>query len=292
MLGYMRPEIPELKVKDYHLFRSYYCGVCHGIKDCGGRACCLALSYDATLLALVDSLYGGESQAERRRCLANPLRREMVQKSVGVDFAADVNLLYAHLKCVDDVADEGTMKSRLAERFLRKAARKAAQRHPALYETSAKELKELAQLEKEGCDQADLPANTSGRMLGEAFAALPQATPRDGEALRWLGLHIGRFVYFCDTLEDAPEDDQKGNYNVFLRAYGSVENMQAAREEVEMLLFHSIAEADKALMLLPERPVKELVRNVTVEHAGRLAVALLNGESSRDQEQRMSLALG
>ena len=31
MFGYIVPEKPEMKIKEYELFRAYYCGVCRSI---------------------------------------------------------------------------------------------------------------------------------------------------------------------------------------------------------------------------------------------------------------------
>jgi hypothetical protein len=36
MFGFVRPYKDELKVKDYELFKSVYCGLCHSLKKrCG-----------------------------------------------------------------------------------------------------------------------------------------------------------------------------------------------------------------------------------------------------------------
>lgn len=280
MFGYMRPEIAELKVKEYNIFRAHYCGVCHAMKGAGGRKACLALSYDATLLALTGALYS-ETRAEPARCIGNPFRHVMRQWGEAIDFAAEINIFYGHLKCLDDLADEGSFRGRVGERFLRKSAGNLMKTRPALVETTRKELAQLEILERDGCDQPDLPASASGRALAEAFAALP-GTARDEEALRWLGLHVGRFVYFCDAIEDALEDEKAGRYNPFLSVYGSAEAALAQKAELEMLLYYSIGEAEKALDLLRERSLKTILRNIIVEHGSRLTQRLLSG---REEEK-------
>ena len=38
MFGFVRPYKDELKVKDYELFRSVYCGLCHSLESAAYRA--------------------------------------------------------------------------------------------------------------------------------------------------------------------------------------------------------------------------------------------------------------
>lgn len=283
MFGYMRPEISELKVREYNSFRAHYCGVCHAMKRYGGRHSSLALSYDATLLALTGALYRPGDIAQGR-CIGNSLRRVMLQTGEATDYAADINLLYAHLKCQDDVADEGSLKGRVGEWLLRKAAAQVAGRRPDLAKATQVRLADLAEMERERCDQPDLPASASGQALAEAFAALPGGK-RDEEALRWLGLHVGRFVYFCDAIEDAEQDAKEGGYNVLLQAYHSPGALTEHRGELEMLLYYSIGEAEKAITLLPERPIKTLIHNIAVLHAARLAEQLLSGRTAEKPQK-------
>ena len=51
MFGYIRPNKPELLVKEYDLYKSAYCGLCKRMGKDYGRLSRLALSYDGTFLA-------------------------------------------------------------------------------------------------------------------------------------------------------------------------------------------------------------------------------------------------
>jgi hypothetical protein len=64
MLGYIVPDKPELKVREYELYTGYYCGICKSIERRYGQVPRMALNYDSVFLALViASLY---PQQERR----------------------------------------------------------------------------------------------------------------------------------------------------------------------------------------------------------------------------------
>ena len=53
MFGYIRPNKPELLVKEYDLYKSAYCGLCKRMGKDYGRLSRLALSYDGTFLAML-----------------------------------------------------------------------------------------------------------------------------------------------------------------------------------------------------------------------------------------------
>ena len=69
MFGYVTANEPELKVKDYHKYKAYYCGLCQSLKRQYGSAGQLTLAYDMTfVIILLTSLYESETKAESHRC--------------------------------------------------------------------------------------------------------------------------------------------------------------------------------------------------------------------------------
>ena len=73
MFGYVRPYRPELKCKDFDLYRATYCGLCRCLRRRYGLIAPMFLNFDFTFLALV--LWEGEERWEpcQGRCHANPL---------------------------------------------------------------------------------------------------------------------------------------------------------------------------------------------------------------------------
>lgn len=65
MFGYILPDKPELKIKEYELYRAYYCGVCRAIKRRHGNIPRLTLTYDITFLALFYRLLSKNSRIIR-----------------------------------------------------------------------------------------------------------------------------------------------------------------------------------------------------------------------------------
>ena len=76
MFGYVRPCVPELRVRENEIYRAAYCTLCRTLGRRYGLLARLTLSYDFTFLALLRlGLLPSCSGFEQRRCVANPLKR-------------------------------------------------------------------------------------------------------------------------------------------------------------------------------------------------------------------------
>ena len=60
MFGYVLPDKPNMFVRDYTLFRAYYCGLCHAMKKEAGQISRLSVNYDAAFISLLFSDIRGE----------------------------------------------------------------------------------------------------------------------------------------------------------------------------------------------------------------------------------------
>ena len=58
MFGYIVMNKPEIKFKDFDLYRSFYCGLCRELKSKYGISGQISLTYDMTFaIILLSSLY-------------------------------------------------------------------------------------------------------------------------------------------------------------------------------------------------------------------------------------------
>ena len=79
MFGYVKPDIPELKVKDNELYKATYCGLCKTMGKCTGCISRLTLNYDFVFLALVRMvLENVKGNVRMRRCMLHPLKKRPV----------------------------------------------------------------------------------------------------------------------------------------------------------------------------------------------------------------------
>lgn len=219
MFGYILPAKPEMKVREWTLYRAYYCGLCKELKREYGFTARLFLNYDLVLPAiLTDSLTGRPMQCRAERCIANPVeKRCMCQTSPGLALAADALILSVYYKLADDLQDEKLLRripSLLAKPFLARMRKKAAMRRPQLDGVLAAQSAAQAALEKRLCTQSDEAAEPTGLMTAEIFSLCAQSEHED-KLLRRLGLFMGKIIYYLDAAEDYEKDAKRGSYNVF-----------------------------------------------------------------------------
>ncbi|MFR9160056.1 MAG: DUF5685 family protein [Ruthenibacterium lactatiformans] len=105
MFGYVLPLTAELKVREWHAYRAYYCGLCKELKREYGFLSRFLLNYDLVLPALRRC---GRPQAHMcpERCMANPVENGRCAKAPRALPAADALVLTVYYKLADDLADE------------------------------------------------------------------------------------------------------------------------------------------------------------------------------------------
>ena len=53
MFGYVTVNKPEIKFKDFDMYRSFYCGLCRELKERYGLSGQITLTYDMTFVILL-----------------------------------------------------------------------------------------------------------------------------------------------------------------------------------------------------------------------------------------------
>jgi hypothetical protein len=175
MFGYVRPYKDELKVKDYELFKSVYCGLCHSLKKRCGIAGRFIINYDFTFLALLLSHKEKDCSASCKSCIAAPFKgRKAIKSNKILDECADMSIILSYWKLKDGIRDEAFFKSlafRLGALALRRGNKKAEKNIPDFAESCKKLLGELNMLEAAGCSELDEVADKFARLLESAAGA-------------------------------------------------------------------------------------------------------------------------
>ncbi len=276
MFGYIRPHISELKVKEYALYRSVYCGICRSMCKQTGCVSCLALSYDSVLLALVSMDATQEAhQIQPRRCLVHPFKkRDMLEPCQATYYAAGVQTTLLHHQLCDHRSDErgwhrlgATLASPLGRRWYRRS-----NLDPALCDAIADSMEAQSRLEKEGCDSPDAAAEPTGNMMSCVFTHTA-TDPVQQRILAGFGYHLGKCIYWMDAIDDYEKDKKHNRYNPFLLTGEAVKENLHIRTAMRLELDH----AAKAYALLPctDRGVRAIVENILYEGLPRKIDALL-----------------
>lgn len=270
MFGYIVPEKPEMKIKEYELFRAYYCGVCRSIGKRHGQLSRLSLNYDSAFLAvLLSAVDNGKVKALKKRCIAHPVeKRHMVCDSGIVDYASDINILLAYYNLEDKKRDDGKFVPKAAMLLLKRTFRKLRKQYSAKCSVIEERLKDLEQLEKSHCPSMDMAAEPFARLMEEVTAYEPLSKDEKREkALRWIGYNLGKWIYLLDAFDDLEKDILSGSYNplVYQYRYGGqdiAEFKQSILDRVEFNLTYSLGEISKAFELLDVKINKGILENI------------------------------
>ena len=271
MFGFVKPLVPELKVKDSDFYKSVYCGLCRSMSRHTGGISTFTLSYDMTFFALCRmALSDTELSFERIRCKAHPMKKRTVcRDNAELEFAARASGVLVYYNCKDNIADEKGLKRTLYKLLLpyaRRINKKAAL--PDISERTEKYLCELSALEKENCPRPDEVADVFGKLLGELIAFGYEG--ERASVAREIGFHTGRWVYLADAVCDYKKDLKEGKYNPFIFAF---ETSEAAEKylssDVSDILTLELCALDRAIALIDPPKADGIMRCITnIVHGG------------------------
>lgn len=257
MFGYVVPNKPEMKIREYTLYRSYYCGLCRELKSRYGRPGQMTLSYDTTFLAfLLTSLYEPEEEEKSMvRCMAHPLEKQPAVRNEFTAYAADINIILSYYSCEDDWNDEKKLRKKFLARALKGRDRRAEGIYPEKAKVITDKLDELHRYESEGCADLDLVAGCFGSIMAEIFACRKDEWE---STLRRFGFFLGKYIYILDAYDDLDEDAADGSYNPLLRH----RDEPGFEKWVKQILTMMMAECSSSFELLPIVNNVAILRNI------------------------------
>lgn len=256
MFGYIVVNRDELKIKDYNLYRSFYCGLCQELKNTYGRSGQISLSYDMTfLILLLTALYESKNQKSFCKCIAHPFEKHPVSTNEFTSYAADMNLILTYYKCLDDWQDEKKAGRRLYAQALHGKMKTLTKKYPEKTRIIAENLNAINACEKRGETDLDTVSGYFGAIMAAVFACREDEWE---ETLREMGFFFGKFIYLMDAYEDLEEDRKKGCYNPFIPLSGDAD----FEEKTGQILTMMMAECCRAFERLPILSYTDILRNI------------------------------
>ena len=236
MLGYVIADKPELKMREYEVYSGYYCGVCKSIGRRYGQLPRMVLSYDAAFLALLLAALDGEpEEPTREHCMVHPIKKKTIVSNDAIDYAADVMLILAWHKLIDDANDEGKVYAKAAVATLKGIYRKLESARPDLCRKVETHLSALTQLEKDKCENLDRVAEEFAKIMEAILEEGPiPENFREAEAMKRIGYHLGKWIYLMDAIDDIEDNIESGAYNPLIYRFAyqhGEENGKQGREQ-------------------------------------------------------------
>ena len=256
MFGYVVMNKPEIKFKDFDMYRSFYCGLCRELKERYGLSGQITLTYDMTfVILLLSGLYEPPTKKGLTRCIVHPVRRQPVRKNAITEYAADMNIFLTYYKCKDDWNDERSILGLAFGKLLERKEKKSEKLWSKKVQTIVSCLDELSELEKENATDIDRVSGCFGRIMAEIFAYREDVWE---PTLRRMGFYFGKFIYLLDAYDDVEEDVKKGNYNPFSKDY----IIKGFDDRVKSMLMMMMAETCREFEKLPIIKYTDILRNI------------------------------
>ncbi len=289
MFGYIYVNEQELKIREFTMYRSFYCGLCQELHRRYGRRAQLVLNYDTTFLALLLSgLYEPETAFDDKRCFLHPVHSRKMADNEALVYSADMCVLLAYQKARDDWEDEHKVSSSALAGLLKSSYNKIAQVYPRQTKAVEENIHLLHEAEQKNSREIDYVAGLTGNFMAELFVWKDDIWKDD---LYQMGFYLGKFIYLMDAVEDIDRDKKHGNYNIFIDEKDIWE--EQCREEIHKMLTSMMAEASRAFERLPVLEYAPIIRNVLYSGVwGRYSQIQAMDQKKKDKEKAGEPAAG
>ena len=274
MLGYVLPDKGELKVREYEIYKGYYCGVCKRIGKAYGQLPRMLLSYDAAFLALLLASADDAPDAPgQEHCIVHHVKYQTVITNPAIEFAADAMLILARYKLEDDADDEGRLPAKAGLSLLKKLNRELDLKYPQLGDSIRQQIFDLSRLESDHCSSLDMAAESTAKImemvLGEGARILYEDQPHLHETFAKIGYHIGKWIYLIDAADDIEKDLEEGTYNPLLYRFSydaDLESTDGFRARIDkdlrFNLFQYLAVVGEELQTLDLKKNSGIIDNI------------------------------
>lgn len=228
MFGYIKCFKPELKMWEYDLYKSVYCGLCKEMGRLYGPFARLTLSYDFSFLALLHMAVDEDNSKikfKNQRCPANFFKRKSCCiDNYALEYSSDIAMLMLFYKVKDNINDDNIIKSipyRMIYPIAKVAQNKADKKLHYINDIIFNNMKKQSELEANGCDSVDMICEPSANSLAKIFENL-SCDISQKKVLNRLGFLIGRWVYLIDAVDDYFDDKKNNSYNIFIQKYDDI----------------------------------------------------------------------
>lgn len=274
-------DVDELKQEQKARYHQVYCGICRRIREQSSGLARLTLSYDMVFLALLlMSLYEPEDTPGSKACGFHPIKPRAWLDNPYIQYAADMNVVLAYYKAMDDCRDEHSLTARAAAAMLKKSCPEIEEKYPRQCRAVQECISQLGHLEQENCMDPDQPAGCFGRLMGELLVYREDMW---ASALRQMGYALGRFVYLADAAIDYRADKRKHRYNPYL-AMGTGEDWNRW-EQYLIMAMGRCAEYYESLPLVQDKEILDniLYSGVWIAYRGKQKALKKSAGGSNDR---------
>ena len=286
MFGYVKPDKPELKIKDYETYKAVYCTLCKTLGKEYGLLARFLLTYDAAFYAIFrKTLFQSKADcAHRGVCRFNPLKKcNYTDIDSYLKDAAALTVIMFYYKVLDNIHDGKFVKkllSRLVYPYIKMKFNKAVKNYSKYDSIIKASIERQASVENEKTQSIDEAAHPTAVSLQKIFSdGIEDETQR--RVAERVGYCLGRWVYLIDAFDDLEDDIKTGSYNPFAQKYKLDKSYLTQKNtDAENGIIASIRltanETGLALELLDKNCYRPLIENIVFEGMEAELVKIIN----------------
>lgn len=272
MFGYVKPDKPELKIKDYETYKAIYCSLCRTLGKEYGLLARFLLTYDAAFYALLKKsvLQAKPDCAYKGVCRFNPLKKcNYIDTDSYLKDAAALTVIMFYYKVLDNINDGKPLKrlaSRLVYPYIKIKFNKAVKKYSKYNDIIKVSTDEQARIENEKTDSIDIAAHPTAVSLQKIFSdGIKDETQK--RIVERIGYCLGRWVYLMDAFDDLENDIKAGAYNPFALKYKLDKSFltgdnKAIEDDIIKSIRLTANKTGLALELLDKNCYKPLIENI------------------------------
>ncbi len=261
LFGYIRVGKPELKIKEFEMYKAVYCSLCKRLGKDYGIFSRFALSYDFTFTALIElALADSFCGVKRKSCTFNPFKKcSYCVNDEHFALSSAALIILGYYKIQDDIKDEkgfNKLSAKFKKLLFNNPYKKAKKAFPEIDDISKEYFFNQQKAEKNEKTTLDDAAEPSSIML-EKLLPMCARDEKDKKVLSFLGRLMGRYIYLLDCLVDRQRDIKKGSFNPL-----SEMDEKEAKEKIKAQLYIVINEAKNTFELLNIKRFKNILGNI------------------------------
>ena len=219
MFGYIKIYKPEMKIKEYEVYKGIYCTLCKELQKEYGFLSRFLLSYDGAFYVMYKLGISTENIDVIKSCCSfNPCKKcmKLTTKSDVYKIACAITVILAYFKIVDNINDSSRIKKLLfyfLYPYFKHIVKKARKKYPDIYSVVEVGMNEQLSVERESNVSPDRAAHPTAEILSELFSYGEACENK--EKAGSFGYQLGRVVYFLDAFDDYEKDIRTALFNPF-----------------------------------------------------------------------------
>jgi hypothetical protein len=275
MFGFARIRKSQLTPQEYCQLKSYYCGLCHALRQDFNLLSSLLVGWDGRFLALlVEAQIPGLVLRSKTRCPATMglLHNPIASYGVGTRYAAAVTVFLLGEKLDDNYEDDGSQLAKAVKRLTRKHFEQAAAilnefNFPLELATSLRNEQATVESTARGATLSEVTA-PSAKAVALIFAHTANLAGVEANVgpLTQIGRCVGRLVTLLDACHDYNSDIAKNKYNTIAATLPEQQSRQPVASdcyrEVEYFLLEQLQHIRSQTKQLTLYRHERLVQNI------------------------------